>query len=133
MRSGAIRGLAMVSLLATVPAGQAHHAYSANYVTDSVSEMEGVVKEVLWANPHAHYYIAVELEDGTSELWDVETFNLNRLYRMGWDRDSIVVGERIKVTGNPGRNGIRRIAGSIIEKSDGTVLRVSPPPSENEE
>lgn len=123
--------LVLAFALAFTMAGQAHHAYSLNYEADDDSVIEGIVEEVLWTNPHAHYYITVERADGSRELWDVETFNLNRLHQMGWDRNSIVVGDRIKVTGYLGRNGVRRIAGRVIEKADGTRLRVAPAPSES--
>ena len=47
----------------------AHHAISANYETDKVGTIDGVVVEVFWANPHVHYYLEVSKDDGGN--WSV--------------------------------------------------------------
>ena len=56
--------------LAGMNCAEAHHAFAANYEMDDVGTVEGIVEEVVWANPHVHYYIQVTREDGTTELWD---------------------------------------------------------------
>ena len=88
---------------------QAHHALSANY-TEEVGEVEGVVVEVFWANPHVHYYIEVTEADGSTRLWDLESSNLNGMASAGWSRDTIQVGDRIRVSGQLGREGRPRLA-----------------------
>ena len=40
-------------------AASAHHAITLNYDPNSSGEVEGVVEEVFWANPHVHYYLTV--------------------------------------------------------------------------
>ena len=87
----------------------AHHALSANYDTDKIGTIEGVVVEVFWSNPHVHYYMEVENEAGETELWDIETSNLANLMRTGWSRDRIEVGDRIRISGHLGRNGTKRL------------------------
>ena len=87
----------------------AHHALSANYDTDNIGTIEGVVVEVFWSNPHVHYYMEVENEAGETELWDIETSNLANLMRTGWSRDMIEVGDRIRISGHLGRNGTKRL------------------------
>lgn len=88
----------------------AHHALSANYDTDKIGTIEGVVVEVFWSNPHVHYYLEVENEDGVTELWDVETSNLATVMRSGWTKQTVEVGDRIRISGQLGRNGIHRLA-----------------------
>ncbi len=88
---------------------QAHHALSANY-TEEVGEVEGVVVEVFWANPHVHYYIEVTEADGSTRLWDLESSNLNGMASAGWSRDTIQVGDRIRASGQLGREGRPRLA-----------------------
>ena len=100
--SGRCAVLATGCWLVLAPQAIAHHAYAANYEEGAVGTIEGIVEEVLWSNPHAHYYVAVEGEGGSRVLWDVETHNLLRLARMGWSRDTIRVGDRIAVTGESG-------------------------------
>lgn len=86
-----------------------HHALSANY-TDEIGTVEGVVIEVFWANPHVHYYIEVNESDSTTVLWDLESSNLNSMASAGWTRDTISVGDRIRVSGRMGLEGRRRLA-----------------------
>ena len=116
-------GFAVLSSFAV----RAHHAFVGNYDLDLYDTIEGVVDEVAWSNPHVHYYLSVTRADGSTELWDVETMNVNTLVRLGWTRDSIRVGDVVKVSGNLGLNGRRRISADVFVKADGTVL--SPRPS----
>ena len=100
----------------------AHHAFSANFDLDNVGMVEGIVEEVFWANPHVHYYIRVTNDDGSDELWDVETMNLNTMARWGWTRSTVTVGDGIRVTGAQGRSGARRIWMNEVERLDGKAL-----------
>ena len=104
----------------------AHHAYAANYDMDNVGTVEGVVEEVAWVNPHVHYYIQVAKEDGTTELWDGEASNLSMMATRGWDRNTIRVGDAIRVTGALGRDGIRRIQMREVVRADGSPLVDAP-------
>lgn len=99
-----------------------HHAFAANYDMNNVGTVEGIVKEVVWANPHVHYYIQVTREDGTTELWDGEAANLSLLAARGWERNTIRVGDAIRVTGALGRDGIRRIQMRQVVRADGSPL-----------
>ena len=74
-----------------------------------VGTIEGVVVEVFWANPHVHYYLEVVNDDGAAELWDIETGNLIGLTRAGWTKETIELGDHIKVSGNLGRGGTKRL------------------------
>ena len=112
--------------LSSIQPAVAHHAFAANYDMDNVGTVEGVVEEVVWANPHVHYYIQVTGEDGTTELWDGEAANLSILASRGWERNTIRVGDAIRVTGALGRDGIRRIQMRQVVRADGSPL-VRPP------
>ena len=98
-----------LAVIATGPSARAHHALAANYEVDSRGTIEGTVVEVFWANPHIHYYLEVTGEDGQPELWDIESSNLANMVRLGWTKDTIQVGDRIRVSGHLGRNGSRRL------------------------
>ena len=98
----------------------AHHALSANYETDKVGTIDGIVVEVFWANPHVHYYLEVVNDDGAAELWDIETGNLIGLTRTGWTKETIELGDHIKVSGNLGRGGTKRL---ILDRDSLEILR----------
>jgi len=86
-----------------------HHAYDANYI-DERGTIDGVVVEVFWGNPHVHYYLEVVGDDGSTAIWDVEASNLGVMRRSGWTEETIEVGDRIRVSGDLGREGRRRLA-----------------------
>ena len=86
-----------------------HHAYAANYV-DELGTIEGVVVEVFWGNPHVHYYLEVSRDDSATEVWDVESANLGVMARSGWTDETIEVGDHIKVSGDLGREGRRKLS-----------------------
>ena len=108
--------------LAVTHCAAAHHAFAANYEMGNTGTVVGVVEEVVWANPHVHYYIQVTNEDGSTDLWDGEASNLSMLASRGWDRNTIRVGDAIRVTGALGRDGIRRIQMRQVVRADGSPL-----------
>ena len=48
-------------------------------------------------------------DEGSTELWDIETGNLIGLSRVGWTKDRIEVGDHVRVSGQLGRNGTKRL------------------------
>lgn len=113
--------------LAAGPAAQGHHALAANYEEGKEGSISGVVREVVFRNPHVRYYVEVDGGNGDTELWDVETQNLVMLGRLGWRRDTIEVGDTITVNGVLGRNDTRRISIVTVTLADGRTI--SPFPS----
>lgn len=118
-------GAAAVLALAT--AASAHHAITLNYDPNVSGEIEGVVEEVFWANPHVHYYLTVTTEDGSTRLWDMETGNLNVMRSRNLSRNSIKVGDRVRAGGILGREGAAEILASYLVMVDsGDVLWGNP-------
>jgi polyisoprenoid-binding protein YceI len=81
-----------------------------------------VITEVVYKNPHARYYLEVTADDGSTELWDLETMNLMMLGRMGWKKDTIKVGDAVTVTGILGRNNTRRMSITTVALPSGRVI-----------
>lgn len=108
--------------LSVVHGARAHHAFAANYDIDNIGTVEGKIAEVAWSNPHVHYYIQVANEDGSTDLWDVESSNLSGMTARNWDRNTLRVGDEIRVTGALGRNGIHRIQMRDVVRLDSEPL-----------
>jgi polyisoprenoid-binding protein YceI len=100
----------------------AHHAFAADYEPGNEGEVEGVITEVIYKNPHARYYLEVSNDDGSKELWDLQTMNLMMLGRVGWTKDTLQVGDKIKVEGILGRNNTKRMSISVVTVDDGRVI-----------
>jgi len=103
----------------------AHHSFAAEFLGDQTLTIEGTVSEVWFKNPHVRYYIEVETDDGGTESWDVRTSSPTILVRRGWNRDTIVEGDRVIVEGYRGRDGRKLLSLISIKLPDGTILHQS--------
>ena len=122
--------LLAVAALAT-PRADAHHSFAAEFHYDQSGTITGEVVEVLFVNPHARYFIDVEDGNGKEILWDAQTRSPNALFNIGWNKDTIRVGERITIEGNLGRDNARKIWIREVRKASGETVRPTgeePPP-----
>jgi hypothetical protein len=121
--------LAVAALVA--PHADAHHSFAAEFLYDRSGTITGRVVEVLFVNPHARYFLAIEDESGDEILWDAQTRSPNALFAIGWNKDTIKVGERITIEGNLGRDDARKIWIREVRKASGETVRPTgeePPP-----
>ena len=107
---------------AQINAAAAHHAFAADYEAGNEGVVEGVITEVIYKNPHARYYLEVTNDDGEKELWDLQTMNLMMLSRVGWTRDTLQVGDNVKVEGILGRDNTKRLSITVVTVDDGRVI-----------
>jgi hypothetical protein len=99
----------------------AHHSFAAEFVATEMITVEGVVVEVRFRNPHVQYFIDVDV-DGTTERWNVQAQNVPSLRRRGWSKDTLQKGDRISVTGFPGRDGARKVYVDSVVTPSGETL-----------
>ena len=102
---GLVFGVVGVGLLASATPVVAHHSVSAEFDTTKTISFTGKVKEVNWGNPHI--YTSVETTDPDSKkpiVFRVEGGAPNALFRAGWRKDTLKIGETVKVTGNRAKN-----------------------------
>jgi uncharacterized protein DUF6152 len=109
----AILGLAAGMLLvASSVSVLAHHSFTAAYDSTKRVEVEGVVKEFVWRNPHSFVRIDVMTKDGTTETWNLEWGSTNQLQAAKYPvtRTTIKPGDRIIAAGEPGRDpSVKRV------------------------
>ena len=94
-----------VGVLVSAAPVVAHHSVSAEFDTTKSITFSGKVKEVNWGNPHI--YTIVEANDpdtGKATTFRVEGGAPNALFRAGWRKDTLKIGETVKVTGNRAKN-----------------------------
>jgi hypothetical protein len=94
-----------LGVLVSVAPVVAHHSVSAEFDTTKTITFTGKVKEVNWGNPHI--YTSVETMDpdtGKPTTFRVEGGAPNALFRNGWRKDTLKIGETVKVTGNRAKN-----------------------------
>ena len=99
------------------PPASAHHSQS-EYDSRAKVDVEGTVTKLEWKSPHAWVYLDVTSDKGEKVNWSFELPSPVTLMRRGWTRDSLKVGERIKVGGAPAKNfPAIAIANSIRDSS----------------
>jgi len=113
--------VAGVILLAGAERIFAHHSFSATYDSSRKVELEGVVKEFVWRNPHSFLRIDVTDKDGVTRTWALEWGSITQLSQSQMTRTSLRPGDLIIVGGEPARDqsSPRLLLQSIKRPSDG--------------
>jgi hypothetical protein len=98
----------------------AHHSAAAAYDTARKITFKGTVTQVEWKNPHVFYYLDVVDASGMVTNWAIEGSTPNQLYRLGWRKTDLKVGDAVTVTdSSPARNGTPKAYGGILTLADG--------------
>ncbi|MDE0004343.1 MAG: DUF6152 family protein [Rhodospirillaceae bacterium] len=94
------------SLLATVCMlpGFAHHSAVVFDETTTI-QRTGTVSEFIFRNPHLIIRLHVPDEDGETVTWNIEGQSIAGMQAMGFDRNSIAVGDEITVKMYPLKSG----------------------------
>ena len=103
----------------------AHHSFAGFYYPDRTIEIEGVVTEVSWFNPHGRMRVEVTDESGASNVWDVETGSVSVLRTRGVDPDLVQVGDRIRLAGDAAIRNDTGIYGRQLLLADGREILLS--------
>ena len=102
------------ALLALAAPAAAHHNFAAHYIGDEIIEHTGVVTRFRFINPHARVYIEFVDANGERQEWMAEGDASVALRRSGWAPDQIKPGDRVRIVGNPARNGTNTMSWDSI-------------------
>jgi hypothetical protein len=100
-----VRAVAVLGLLAAGSArGLAHHS-AAMFDEKKTITVEGEVKEFQFTNPHSWLLVDVKDKDGKVTTWGFEAEGPSTLARAGIRPSDFKAGTRLKITGNPMKDG----------------------------
>ena len=91
------------AVLAAIPA-VGHHSVSAEFDTTKPIKFTGTIKKVDWTNPHIYTHVEAKDETGKLVVYRVEGGPPNSLFRQGWRKDTLKVGETVSVAGVRAKN-----------------------------
>jgi len=126
MRLRLTLGSALGALALTAGATLAHHSF-AMFDRAHLIDLEGVVTEFKFVNPHSFIYLAVKQEDGSTVTWSLEGQSPSQLARDGWTRNTLKAGDELKMTIAPLHSGAPggAWAADLITFRDGRELQVA--------
>jgi hypothetical protein len=135
MKSALLRTIAILGLPALIaaPALMAHHS-TAEFDYSKEVVVEGEVKEVQWTNPHSFLQVLASKPDGNTEQWGVEIGAPAMNVRMGWRKDSVKVGDKVKMFIAPARDGrtfgtLRYLTFEDGRRLDGVAVNIKRQPN----
>jgi hypothetical protein len=108
----------------------AHHSTAAEFDTSRPITFVGMVKEVQWFNPHIYVHVETKGADGNAVVYRVEGGPPNALYRQGWRKDSLKVGDQVTVKGLLAKNeSSMHVGQATITTADGKRVFTGTGPS----
>jgi len=116
--------LGLGGFLMSLPLFAHHNAATVyNVSEDAEVSVTGTVTKMEWQNPHIHFYVDVTEANGNVVNYAVEGGTPNGLYRNGWRKDSLKLGDVVTIEGAaPSRNGSPRLHLGSVTTSDGQRL-----------
>lgn len=103
----------------------AHHSIAAMYDRDRTVELQGVLSKVELINPHAMMEVTVPARSGPATVWAVESRGVQGMTRVGFERGSIAVGEKVTIKGAPARDGGKSLWLNTLQTADGRTFDFS--------
>jgi hypothetical protein len=127
--------LAFALTLGTWAAAEAHHSLAGIYDQGRRVMLEGVIAEFHFVNPHPYLMIEVRDADGRTQAWKAELDNRGELQDIGVTQTTFKPGDRVGVSGSPGRDRtplmyvwrLERPADGFLYEQIGTRPHISSP------
>ena len=99
----------------------AHHSF-AIYDIDNRISRTGVLTRFEYRQPHIELELLVERDDGSLELWSIESASPRRWEQMGLPREIAEPGEFVTIEGWPARDGRDEMLLSAITTERGRTI-----------
>jgi len=104
MRTKKKLALAAVALFSALPL-PAHHAVSAEFNSDKIVTLKGVVSKVDWVNPHIFVYFDAKDESGKATTWRLQSLPPLFFKGSGLTKDKLLNGSEATITAYPAKDG----------------------------
>jgi hypothetical protein len=99
-----IWSLLLIGMVITSATAYAHHSFASTYDESKKITVEGKLVQFMFRNPHSFVHVMAPDEDGTMQRWAIEWGGAGQLGGQGVTRETLRPGDKVVITGNPGRN-----------------------------
>jgi hypothetical protein len=121
---------AAIILSACVASLFGHHSISAEFDLEKRVTVAGIVTRVEWMNPHTYFYLdAPNPKTRKVENWAFQLNNPKALRVLGWNQDSLKVGDVITASGSPSLSGSKAVYTREIRFENGRKFNAEYPAS----
>lgn len=100
----------------------AHHAFGGFFDMSTMTEVEGIVTQMSWRNPHVRFAVRTDAGDE----WLIETNSVSILRRMDIEANLIRVGDRVRVAGGAAKDGSYAMFSNNALLADGREVVLRP-------
>jgi hypothetical protein len=101
MRHTVLRLSALCAIALSAAPAFAHHSAAAEYDLSKTVTLQGTITKVEWTNPHIYFYVDVKDASGEVVQWAIAGASPIGLFRDGFKKDSLKVGDSVTVIGFP--------------------------------
>ena len=89
--------LAGALIVSTVVGLGAHHSVPVNFDQSKEVTVTGVITEIKWVNPHSHWRLEAQGDDGKPVEWLIEFGAVNTMKRAGFPMERFKFGDTVAV------------------------------------
>jgi hypothetical protein len=108
------RALMLSALILSATPLSAHHNVAQMYDAEKPVPLNGTVTAVQWRAPHVFVFVDVKDDAGTNVNWKVEWLSVLTIFRQGFTRDSLHVGDAINMTACVAKDGSHTAAAQFV-------------------
>jgi len=98
-----------------------HHSAVA-YTEQTIVLKNAMMTKIVWAAPHIILTFGVKEANGATTTWSVESGSPSSVARLGWNRNSVKIGDAVTIELFPARNGAHVGRLKKVTFRDGHVL-----------
>lgn len=102
----------------------AHHSRYGVFDSDTLIEVEAILTEIKWSNPHVQFAGDVTNNEGATQNWKIESTAVSMLRSRGIDRQFLNIGDTVKVAGYAAVNGEPEMLALNLLLADGTEVLI---------
>ena len=114
--------ITVFTIMITPGQSKAHHSVFAAFDINKSVTIEGIITDVWFKSPHIRIFVEVINKDGEKVKWNTHGHNPTALRRRGWVRDTLEVGEKVTMSGDPTYDGSPKMFIRTIVREDGSIL-----------